>query len=233
MAAERGRCYDAILNPSDSGGSRTVDPAPPATPRTPPAAQLAAAFLLGIAAALLGLRWYGATSAAARPLALERPAALDLNDADSAELRQLPGVGPALAERIVDRRRESGGFGRIEDLREVHGIGPRTLERLRPWLGVGGDKSAGTGPTPGGTAVSKKSEAITEPLDLNRASVEELQRLPGIGPKLAQRIVEARAKTPFKSVDELRRVSGIGPKTLEKLRPLVTVKQEGAADSRR
>jgi len=205
-----------------------VDPAPPAPPPTPPtwppAAQLAAAFLLGVAATLLGLRWYGATATAARPLALERPAVLDLNDAEAAELRQLPGVGSALAERIVDRRRESGGFGRLEELREVHGIGPKTLERLRPWLGVGGDK-APAAPAPG-AALPKKGETLAEPLDLNRASPEELQRLPGIGPKLAQRIVEARAKEPFKSVGDLRRVGGIGPKTLEKLRPLVTVKPE-------
>ena len=206
-----------------------MDPAPPASPPAPatwpPAAQVAATFLLGVAATLLGLRWYGATSTAARPLALERPAAvLDLNDVEAAELRQLPGVGPALAERIVDRRRESGGFGRLEELRDVHGIGPKTLERLRPWLGVGGEKASGA--TTVGAAAPKKSDALTEPLDLNRASSEELQRLPGIGAKLAQRIVEARAKAPFKSVDELRRVGGIGPKTLEKLRPLVTIKTE-------
>ena len=206
-----------------------MDPAPPASPPAPatwpPAAQLAATFLLGVAATLLGLRWYGATSTAARPLSLERPAVLDLNDAESAELRQLPGVGPALAERIVDRRRESGGFGRLEELRDVHGIGPKTLERLRPWLGVG-DEKASAAAAPTAAAAPKKSDTLAEPLDLNRASPEELQRLPGIGPKLAQRIVEARAKAPFKSVDELRRVGGIGPKTLEKLRPLVTIKTE-------
>jgi competence protein ComEA len=50
-----------------------------------------------------------------------------------------------------------------------------------------------------------------------------LQKLPGIGPRLAQRILDERAKSVFKSVDDLRRVSGIGPKTLEKLRAYVTV----------
>lgn len=213
-----------------------MDPAPPAPtpapPTWPPAAQLAAAFLLGVAATLLGLRWYGAASTSARPLALERTARLDLNDAETAELRQLPGVGPALAERIADRRRESGGYGRLEDLRDVHGIGPATLERLRPWLGVNADKAAGTATvkSPAPPAAPKKSESLAEPLDLNRASLEELQRLPGIGPKLAQRIADERAKAPFKAVDELRRVGGIGPKTLERLRPFVSVKQERAAD---
>jgi competence protein ComEA len=63
-------------------------------------------------------------------------------------------------------------------------------------------------------------------MDINEASLQELQRLPGIGPKLAQRIVDERQKAPFKSVEDLRRVSGIGAKTLERLRPHVTVKSD-------
>ena len=50
-----------------------------------------------------------------------------------------------------------------------------------------------------------------------------MQKLPGIGPTLAKRIVETREAEPFRSVEDLRRVRGIGVKTLEKLRPLVVV----------
>jgi competence protein ComEA len=60
-------------------------------------------------------------------------------------------------------------------------------------------------------------------VNVNTASAEELRRLPGIGPKLSERILAARADRPFRSVDELRRVRGIGAKTLERLRPHVTV----------
>lgn len=61
-------------------------------------------------------------------------------------------------------------------------------------------------------------------LDLNRATVEELITLPGIGPVLAARIVAWREDHgPFQSVDDLRQVSGIGEKTLERIRDLVTV----------
>lgn len=62
-------------------------------------------------------------------------------------------------------------------------------------------------------------------LDLNRADTTALEALPGIGPVLAQRIVEFRMRHgPFTQVDDLLKVQGIGPKTLERLRPLVTVR---------
>jgi competence protein ComEA len=61
-------------------------------------------------------------------------------------------------------------------------------------------------------------------IDLNRAGIADLDALPGIGPRLAQRIIAERARDgPFRRVEELRRVRGIGPKTLARIRPLVTV----------
>jgi competence ComEA-like helix-hairpin-helix protein len=62
------------------------------------------------------------------------------------------------------------------------------------------------------------------PLDLNRASVAELARLPGVGPGLAQRIVQERERRGrFESPEALRTVMGVGPKKLAALRDLVTV----------
>jgi competence protein ComEA len=74
---------------------------------------------------------------------------------------------------------------------------------------------------------SKKEAALKAAIDVNRASLQELQKLPGIGPKLSQRIVDERAKRPFKTPEDLRRVPGIGPKTMDRLRPLITT-GEGA-----
>jgi competence protein ComEA len=60
-------------------------------------------------------------------------------------------------------------------------------------------------------------------LDLNRASADELEGLPGIGPKTAQRILEdLRVRGPFRKPQDLTRVKGIGPKTMERLLPHVT-----------
>ena len=59
---------------------------------------------------------------------------LDPNTAEWPELIQLPGIGPTLAQRIVESRRTDGPFLDHEDLLRVRGIGPRTLERIRPHL---------------------------------------------------------------------------------------------------
>ena len=62
------------------------------------------------------------------------------------------------------------------------------------------------------------------PLDLNTATAEQLDTLPGIGPVLSARIIAWReAHGPFQLVDDLKKVSGIGPKILEGLRGRVTV----------
>ena len=60
-------------------------------------------------------------------------------------------------------------------------------------------------------------------LNLNVATLSQLQTLPGIGPSMAQRIVEFRQRRPFGSVDDLLDVRGIGEKKLAKLRPYVKV----------
>jgi len=57
---------------------------------------------------------------------------LDINTATAAQLNALPNIGPALAERIVGDREANGRFESIMDLDRVPGIGPRTIESLRP-----------------------------------------------------------------------------------------------------
>ena len=69
-----------------------------------------------------------------------------------------------------------------------------------------------------------RAEANNGPLDINRATAEELQRLPGIGPALADQIVRTRERRgSFASSDDLRAVPGIGPRKLDGIRDLITV----------
>ena len=72
-----------------------------------------------------------------------QPELIDLNAATAMELDALPGVGPRTAERIIEYRREHGGFERIEDLMDVRGIGERTFLRLKPLVTVATAESDG------------------------------------------------------------------------------------------
>lgn len=73
----------------------------------------------------------------------ERPLApgerIDVNRAAPEELQRLPGIGPALAGRVLERRRRIGRYRRAEELLEVSGIGEKTLAEIRPHLRFGGD----------------------------------------------------------------------------------------------
>lgn len=62
---------------------------------------------------------------------------IDLNSASAAELEMLPGIGPTLAQRIVDDREANGAFASVEGLQRVRGIGPRTVEKIAPMAVAG------------------------------------------------------------------------------------------------
>jgi competence protein ComEA len=72
---------------------------------------------------------------------------IDLNAASAAELTLLPGIGPALAPRIVLDREARGPFASVEDLDRVPGIGPATVDRVAPYVVAG--RKLDSGPTPG------------------------------------------------------------------------------------
>ena len=75
----------------------------------------------------------------------------------------------------------------------------------------------------GGSAAKARATADS-PVNLNSASVAQLQTLPGIGASTAQRIVEYRQKNgSFKKIEELMNVKGIGEKSFLKLKPLITI----------
>jgi len=87
-----------------------------------------------------------APSPATQPPAVQKPAAnaqlqgtVNINTADAAQLILLPGIGPKMAESIIAYRGSVGTFNSIEDLVNVKGIGPKSLEKLRPYLSIKGE----------------------------------------------------------------------------------------------
>lgn len=227
-----------LYQPPEEPAMPVAPPTSPLPPVWPRSAQMAAGSLLVLSLLLMGWHLLTMSVSSTRPTQLVLQ--LELNRADRAELRQLPGIGESLARRIDDFRRDHGPFSCVDDLRRVPGVGPATLETLRPFVTVEPaivPSEAGEPVSePAGQRVKKQVAAATQPvrllkdptlqnlIDVNTATQDQLRKLPGIGPKMSERIMQARQLRPFESVNDLRRVPGIGPKTLERLRPFVTVK---------
>jgi competence protein ComEA len=117
-------------------------------------------FLALLAAAL------PASPAAAAPADGKR--VVNINTADVGKLSFLPRVGPAVAERIVDYRKENGPFKSAEDLMHVRGIGEKTYALLKPYIALSGETSltekvhGGSGGSGGGKSKSSKAKAKTD-----------------------------------------------------------------------
>ena len=121
-----------------------------------------------------------------------------------------------LGSRVADALRAAGGALRQRDLLSVN-LAAKVSDGELLLVGVPG---AGTSATSAGSG----SAGSAGPVNLNTATAEELDALPGIGPVLAQHILDWRtAHGSFRSVDQLRDVSGIGDSTFADLAPLVTV----------
>jgi competence protein ComEA len=61
---------------------------------------------------------------------------IDINKASKEKLQMLPGIGPTLAERIIQYREKHGGFKRIEEIKQVRGIGEKTFQRIKSLITV-------------------------------------------------------------------------------------------------
>lgn len=62
---------------------------------------------------------------------------INLNTASALELQQVPGIGPATADKILKMRKSYGPFKSVDDLRAIKGIGPKRIEKMRKYLTVG------------------------------------------------------------------------------------------------
>lgn len=89
-------------------------------------------------------------------------------------------------------------------------------------LGLGVANSAAQESSP--RAAASSSSSASAPINLNTASVAQLETLPGIGRSTAERILEYRQKNgSFKKIEDLMNVRGVGEKSFLKLKPLITV----------
>ena len=135
---------------------------------------------------------------------------------------RLPGVYTlAIDDRVHDAVSAAGGASSDADLAGLNLAAPLT-DGARIYVPLVGEVDPAT--VPSGVSPPAVGEALTEPIDINRATAAEFEALPGVGPATAAAIVGDRDRNgPFASVDDLDRVPGIGPAKLAALRDLVVV----------
>lgn len=150
---------------------------------------------------------------------------LDLNTATREELETLPGIGPALAERIIAFRLAHDGFANVEELLLVSGIGEAKLAAIAslvtavdgPWR----EPLVTTKPSKPETT-PKEDKPPPSPVELNRATRQELLTLPSMTEKDADAILDLRELIQyFSSIEELNYV--ISPSLFGKIKAYVYV----------
>jgi competence protein ComEA len=158
-------------------------------------------------------------------------AGVNLNTASESELESLPGVGSKVAKDIMAAR----PYKSVDDLKNVKGMGDKKFGKIAPLVSVDGSTSSvaaapmasapvksANAPTESHPASGKKKGDLLaqgEKINLNSASKDDLERLPGIGDKKAQAIIENR---PFKAPEDVMKVKGIKQGEYKKIQDHIT-----------
>ncbi len=128
----------------------------------------------------------------------------DINLADTLRLQDVYGIGPALARRIVIFRERLGGYIYMDQLREVYGLDSVVVERVKRQFHV-------------------KAGFVPRKINLEKATLDELNKHPYINRRQAQAIVAYRSQHDIKSVQQLRDLPQLGQQWLDKMMPYLHV----------
>jgi competence protein ComEA len=186
----------------------------------------------------------GAAAATATPAAMPKAAGtprkaaaavVDLNSADQKTLESLPGIGKSTAQAIIAGR----PYKSIDDLKRIKGMSDKKIAAIKDKVTIGAAAataapasmpSAAGAPEKASSAkksITEKSEqtktklAPGQRININAATKEELEALPGIGPAKAQAIIDNR---PFNTPEDIMKVKGIKQKTFDKIKDNITVR---------
>ena len=150
----------------------------------------------------------------------EEPVEQDLITVDVKGAVKAPGIYDLpVGSRVNDAVQKAGGLTEQADSKSLN-LAQKVSDEALVYVPTKGEEAASQ-QTASGTASSTSKE---KKINLNKASLEELKQVKGLGGKRAKDIIDHRESNgKFKSVDELKKVSGIGAKTIEKLKDYVTV----------
>lgn len=136
---------------------------------------------------------------------------VDLNSATVDDLMQIDGIGEKTAQKIIQYRTTIGKYTFIEQLLDVEGVGEKKLDSWRAYLFVE-------------TTATVTTTTMSEIINLNTATVQDLMRIDGIGEKTAQKIIDYRESIGgFTSLEQLMEIEGVGEKKFNAWRKYLTI----------
>lgn len=150
----------------------------------------------------------------------EEPVEQDLITVDVKGAVKAPGIYDLpVGSRVNDAVQKAGGLTEDADSKSLN-LAQKVSDEALVYVPTKGEEAASQQTASGTPPSASKDKKV----NLNKASLEELKKVKGLGGKRAQDIIDHRETNgKFKSVDELKKVSGIGAKTIEKLKDYVTV----------